>query len=54
MIAGSDTTAMTLIGLFYHLVKAHHVVERLRGEIDELAAQGDQALTKNASLAKLK
>lgn len=54
MIAGSDTTAMTLVGLFYNLVKAPEVVERLRGEIDQLAAQGDQALTKNASLAKLK
>ncbi|KAK8084318.1 hypothetical protein PG997_005589 [Apiospora hydei] len=54
VIAGSDTTAMTLTGLFYHLVKAPKVVARLRDEIDGLAAQGDQALTKNASLAKLR
>ncbi|KAK8068944.1 hypothetical protein PG994_005560 [Apiospora phragmitis] len=40
VIAGSDTTAIALIGLFYHLVKAPEVAERLRGEIDELAAQG--------------
>lgn len=54
MGAGSDTTAMALVGLFYNLVKTPQVVERLRGEIDELAAQGNQALTKNASLAKLR
>ncbi|KAK7942602.1 cytochrome P450 monooxygenase FCK2 [Apiospora aurea] len=54
VIAGSDTTAMTLTGLFYHLVKAPKVVAKLRDEIDGLAAQGDQALTKNASLAKLR
>ncbi|KAK8044498.1 cytochrome p450 monooxygenase [Apiospora rasikravindrae] len=53
VIAGSDTTSMTLVGLFYHLVKAPRVLARLRDEIDGLAAQGDQALTKNASLAKL-
>ncbi|KAK6840445.1 hypothetical protein PG995_016199 [Apiospora arundinis] len=54
VIAGSDTTSMTLVGLFYHLVQHPKILAKLRGEIDELAAQGDQALTKNMSLAKLR
>ncbi|KAK8121169.1 cytochrome P450 67 [Apiospora kogelbergensis] len=54
VVAGSDTTSMTLTGLFYQLVQAPGVVAKLREEIDELAAQDEHALTKNMSLVKLK
>lgn len=36
IVAGSDTTAATLVHLFYHLATETGLVERLRAELDEL------------------
>ena len=38
--AGSDTTAITLSSIFYHLLKNMATLIRLRAEIDDAAAQG--------------
>lgn len=38
--AGSDTTAITLSGIFYHLLKNPASFQRLRKEIDDAAATG--------------
>ncbi|RHZ52629.1 cytochrome P450 [Aspergillus thermomutatus] len=40
VIAGSDTTAISLSAIMYHLLHYPEVMEKLRREIDEFTAQG--------------
>ncbi|KAL4981195.1 cytochrome P450 [Aspergillus desertorum] len=40
VIAGSDTTAISLSTIMYHLLHSPNVLDRLRHEIDEFTAQG--------------
>ncbi|KAK6715054.1 hypothetical protein SNK04_005980 [Fusarium graminearum] len=41
MVAGSDTTAISLSALFYHLIKNPACMEKLRNEIDQLTSRGE-------------
>jgi cytochrome P450 len=41
MVAGSDTTAISLSAVLYYLLKNPACLERLRNEIDHMASQGD-------------
>ena len=38
--AGSDTTAITLSAVFYHLLRHRHAYDRLMEELDDAAARG--------------
>lgn len=40
VFAGSETTAISLSSVFYHLLKHPHVYEKLMQELDEAAANG--------------
>jgi hypothetical protein len=41
MVAGSDTTAISLSAVLYYLLKNPSCLEKLRNEIDEMASRGD-------------
>lgn len=42
IVAGSDTTASTLVHLFYHLATEKGLIERLREEVDSLTKGDDK------------
>lgn len=42
IVAGSDTTAATLVHVFYHLAKTPEVVRSLREELDALMGEDDE------------
>lgn len=47
IVAGSDTTAVTLTHVFYHLAVDPSLVEKLRGEIGELWLAGEEFNARN-------
>jgi tryprostatin B 6-hydroxylase len=44
IVAGSDTTATTLVYTFYHLAKNPHIVEKIRAELKEKDIQNNAKL----------
>ncbi|KIW03129.1 uncharacterized protein PV09_05771 [Verruconis gallopava] len=48
IVAGSDTTATTLIYLFYHLAKDPSLVEKLRAELKEKNIENNESLSVSA------
>ena len=42
IVAGSDTTAATLVHLFYHIATQKGLIQRLRKELDSLVNPGEK------------
>ncbi|OAL30862.1 hypothetical protein AYO20_08555 [Fonsecaea nubica] len=54
LLAGSDTTAIAIRSIFYHIVKDPKVYQRLRAEIDQANAEGELSFpVKHAQALKL-
>lgn len=53
VVAGSDTTATTLSGVFYYLMRYPEVMKRLRKELDEAFPPGEGEPFDYTKLAEL-
>lgn len=53
IVAGSETVALTLTGLFYWLVRHPDAYERLRNEIDETFTGKEDEIFDSNKLAKM-
>lgn len=50
IVAGSDTTAATLVHLFYHIATQKGLIQRIRDELDELVGPEQEAKIENVKI----